>query len=402
MFNQLIILCGGRGTRLKEISGNIPKAMLPVFNRPFLDYLLRRVSVLPFEEIVLLGGYLGDQIYSSFHGEVYNGIPVKVVIDQEVGGTLLALHSVQDRLADNVWICNGDTFFNFSNFLLFRNVFFDESNLNYLFSVDVNNVDRYGAISYDDSNTIVSFTEKGAGNGTGKINSGFVKLKRADILCALQDNGTSLELDLLRSLVQQGRLKVVNGALTNFIDFGVPEDFARLEERISGSFPSEAIFWDRDGTINQDTGYTYKLEDYCLMNYLETDSVAFKNSRYLNFVVTNQSGIARGLYSDNDVYRFHHKMKLDFLDRGWKVDDLRFCPHHEEGIIEKFAIQCACRKPCTAMFEELLQRWSLCSSDTKFIGNSLSDKNAAVRMGIPYLSVNKNDFDLKKFREFVL
>ena len=70
MQNQLIILCGGRGTRLKELSRSTPKAMLQVFDRPFLDYLLRRVSVLPFEEIILLAGHLGDQIRSSFDGEV--------------------------------------------------------------------------------------------------------------------------------------------------------------------------------------------------------------------------------------------------------------------------------------------------------------------------------------------
>lgn len=401
MQNQLVILCGGRATRLQEISKDVAKSMLPVLGQPFLEYLLRRISVLPFDEIVLLAGHLGQQVYEKFHNRYYNGVLVRVVIEREPKGTLYAFHQIKDELAENIWICNGDTFFDYQDILKFRDVFSDKTDFSYLFSSEVSDTSRYGSISHSCDHIIEEFNEKSDDSGPGLISSGLAKIKRECLLNALQKDGVSLEYDLLRVLACERRLKVVNNAISNFIDFGVPKDYNILAEKVLLSFPTKAIFWDRDGTLNQDLGYTHKASDYQLMPYLHDTTNAFTNSKVLNFIVTNQSGIARGLYGLSDVYLFHKKMKDDFLKRGWIIDDIILCPHHVKGLVEELAVNCQCRKPQIGMFQELLQKWNISSDKTKFIGNTDSDMEAASRLNIPYLSVNEDDFNLQSLERFI-
>ena len=99
-----------------------------------------------------------------------------------------------------------------------------------------------------------------------------------------------------------------------------------------------AIFFDRDGVLNQDQGYVYKIKDW---RWIDGAIKAIKNCNernYFVFIVTNQSGIGRGFYSEQDVNKLHQFMQDDLQQYGAKIDDIRYCPHHQDAIITKYKI----------------------------------------------------------------
>lgn len=402
MRQQLVILCGGLGTRLGSLTRDMPKSMLPVGERPFLEYLLKRMSELPFDEVILLAGHLGEVIYEQFHGSIFNGVRVRVHVEKSAKGTLGAFNEIKSMLEDKVWICNGDTFINFEKLNELYRLFSTVDEMNYLFTAFVSDQSRYGGIELSETCFVEKFEEKQVNRKrSGLINSGFLKLNRADIFEALNRNGRSLENDLLAKLPVQRKLKAINGCVSDFIDFGIPKDFAKLASHVLSSFPDKAIFWDRDGTINHDNGYTHDLSDYYLLDYLDSGTSAFTSRETLNLIVSNQGGIALGIFSEEDFYRFHRHMKLDFLRRGMIINDVIMCPHHPEGLIPSLSKKCECRKPNTQMFRTLANNWDLKIEKCRFIGNAESDRQAAVSLGIPYLSITDESSCIDNVKEFL-
>ena len=89
-----------------------------------------------------------------------------------------------------------------------------------------------------------------------------------------------------------------------------------------------AVFFDRDGVLNQDKGYTYKIEEWVWIEGAINTIKRFNDANYWVFVVTNQSGVGRGLYTEEDVNQIHDHMRFELTEQGAKIDDIRYCPHH--------------------------------------------------------------------------
>lgn len=111
-----------------------------------------------------------------------------------------------------------------------------------------------------------------------------------------------------------------------------------------------AVFLDRDGTINVDKGYVYKIEDFEYLDGAIEGLIFFQKKGYLLVVITNQSGIARGLYSEMDFINLNEWMMKDLEQQGVHISRTYYCPHHPSAIIEKYRLKCYCRKPKTALF----------------------------------------------------
>ena len=145
-----------------------------------------------------------------------------------------------------------------------------------------------------------------------------------------------------------------------------------------------AIFLDRDGVLNVDTGYVYRLEDLKLLPGVPAALAALKSAGYLLIVVTNQSGVARGLYEMADVEAFHRALSRALLAAGSVApDDYLVCPHHPEAAVPDFRLDCDCRKPKPGMLKAAADRYGIDLAGSAMIGDRPSDMAAGQAAGVP-------------------
>lgn len=139
----------------------------------------------------------------------------------------------------------------------------------------------------------------------------------------------------------------------------------------------KAIFLDRDGTLNREKSYLYQEKD---LEFEEGTIEALSILRRLGYVllvVTNQSGVARGYYSEEDLKAFHQVFQARLQEEGQSIDAYYYCPHHPEKGLGKYKIDCSCRKPKTGMLEQGIAEYNIDRTKSYMIG----DKGADVRAG---------------------
>lgn len=146
-----------------------------------------------------------------------------------------------------------------------------------------------------------------------------------------------------------------------------------------------AVFFDRDGCLNHDGGFVHRWQDFrWLPGAIE--AIRLVNSAgFRAFVVTNQSGIARGYYTADDVCLLHRRMAADLAAHGAWIDAFRFCPHHPDF---GAAGPCLCRKPAPGMVSDLLKAWSIPPDRAFMVGDRATDVAAAEAAGIRGLQVS--------------
>ncbi len=145
-----------------------------------------------------------------------------------------------------------------------------------------------------------------------------------------------------------------------------------------------AIFLDRDGVLNKDVGYVYRLEDLVVLGGVVESLTKLKVKGFLLIVVTNQSGVARGKFDLSAVSLFNSQLEKEIARQGGPViDGFYVCPHHPEGIVEAFKKRCDCRKPSPGLILQAAKEHSIDLKKSWMIGDKDSDvqcaKNAGVR-----------------------
>ncbi|MCK9373384.1 MAG: D-glycero-beta-D-manno-heptose 1,7-bisphosphate 7-phosphatase [Sulfuricurvum sp.] len=139
----------------------------------------------------------------------------------------------------------------------------------------------------------------------------------------------------------------------------------------------KALFLDRDGVVNVEKNYLHKIEDFELMEGIVDVCRLYQNQGYLIIIVTNQSGIARGYYSEEDFKRLSEWMVGYFKALGIRISHIYHCPHHEsiDGA-------CECRKPEPGMFLTAQKQYDLDMNLSVMIGDNERDIEAAIRAGV--------------------
>ncbi|MDC1159046.1 HAD-IIIA family hydrolase [Pelagibacteraceae bacterium] len=151
-----------------------------------------------------------------------------------------------------------------------------------------------------------------------------------------------------------------------------------------------AAFLDRDGVINYDYGYVYKYEDFKLRPGVIKGLQFLKKKKFKIFIITNQSGIARGLFTERDLTILHSKLKKFFLKNKIKLDEIKYSPYHPKGIIKKFAKKHKSRKPDNLMVKEILKKWPIDIKKSFMIGDKLSDQKCAKKSRLYFEYANQN------------
>ena len=143
-----------------------------------------------------------------------------------------------------------------------------------------------------------------------------------------------------------------------------------------------AAFLDRDGTLNVDTGYLHRRADFRWLPGAVDAVRALNRAGFLVFVVTNQSGVARGLHDEAAVRDLHAFMTGELAAMGGRIDDFRFCPHHPRGSVASYVAACACRKPAPGMLLDLMRAWPVVREGSFMVGDRDSDAEAGRAAGI--------------------
>jgi D-glycero-D-manno-heptose 1,7-bisphosphate phosphatase len=143
-----------------------------------------------------------------------------------------------------------------------------------------------------------------------------------------------------------------------------------------------AVFLDRDGTLNEDTGYVHRIEDFRWLSGAIAAVRRLNAAGFYVFVVTNQSGVARGLFDEAAVRDLHGWMNEELRRAGAHIDDLRYCPHHPDATVPAYRMTCACRKPAPGMILDLMRSWPVIAEASIAFGDKERDAAAGRAAGI--------------------
>ena len=159
----------------------------------------------------------------------------------------------------------------------------------------------------------------------------------------------------------------------------------RSERRFAGQMPVRrpAAFLDRDGVINLDHGYVHSPDRFVWVEGAMAAIRWLNEQGYLVFVVTNQSGIARGYYDEAAVHALHGWMAAQLASAGAHIDAFYFCPHHPDAVHDALRLSCDCRKPKPGMLLRAFAEWPVERPGSFLIGDRSTDIEAAAAAGIP-------------------
>ncbi len=204
---------------------------------------------------------------------------------------------------------------------------------------------------------------------------------RKAILSRIGTAPCSLERDVLPGLAAKDLIDgcVVEGP---FIDIGIPEDFERAQPLVPSILRRPAAFLDRDGVLNEDTGYVHRPDQVRWVDGAREAVRWLNDAGYFVFIVTNQAGVARGLYSEDHVNELHDWMNKALRENGAHIDCFEYCPYHPEGIVEHYRRVLRAAQARAGMLKKLLAEWPVDTSRSFLVGDRSTDLEAAAAAGI--------------------
>jgi D-glycero-D-manno-heptose 1,7-bisphosphate phosphatase len=143
-----------------------------------------------------------------------------------------------------------------------------------------------------------------------------------------------------------------------------------------------AVFIDRDGTINTEKEYVYKIKDFELIPGTLDALKLFTDHGIKIYIITNQAGIAKGYYTEKQFHKLTDHMLVLLEKEGIKIEKVLYCPHHPEGVVPEYTMNCLCRKPNTKLIEDVISYEKYQVNELALIGDKNSDIEAGNRMGI--------------------
>ena len=372
MIAQAVILCGGKGSRLKNLTKKIPKPLLKVNKKPFIEYQIENLSRHGIKDIILLCCYKYELFKKKYHQKKILNSKVICINEKKPLGTGGGLLILKRKLNKYFYVLNGDTIFDI-NYLDFEKKF-QKKNLICIATTNKKG-SRFGKISKSNKS----------------INAGVYILNKK-ILRLFNKSFISLENDIFPKLKYKKKIQTIYYEKNkhNFLDIGIPSDFKKAQKKIIKSYIKPAVFLDRDGVINEDYGYVYKKSNFAWKKGIFNLIKFFNDINYYVFVISNQSGIGRGYYKTSDVNNLHEWVQKRLAEKGAHIDKFYFAPYFYENI--SFTIKDKkMRKPNTGMINLALKEWKINMKKSILIGDQENDKILAKKIKVKFFMVTKTN-----------
>ena len=379
----LVILAGGRGSRIKNFTNLLPKPLIKFSKISLLRYIINNFSKYSIDKIYILCGYKGKLIHREFHKKIINLVEINCIIEKRPMGTGGSLYSLKKIIKNDFILINGDTVFDidFNKFIKSKN----KKSIGSIALIKNKNYKSNKKLIGIGLNKKKDIIFK---NNSKLMNGGIYYLNKR-IFKYIKNINSSLENDIIPNLINKS---LFNGMVFDnfFLDIGTPKNLKSANFLIPNYFKKPAVFLDRDGVINYDKGYTYKIKDF------KFRPGVVKAIRYLNlknyyvFIVTNQAGIAKGFYTINDFFKLQKYIKNFLIKKNIFINDIKFSPYHPKGKIKKYSIKSNFRKPGNLMIESLFTQWNLDRKKSLMIGDKITDMKAAKKSNIKFFYVEKN------------
>lgn len=387
---QAVILVGGRGTRLGALAATTPKPLLPIAGDIcFLDTLIENIARHGVSDILLLAGHLGETVEARYAGVAIRGAKIRVIREAEPLGTGGALVGAKPHLDDIFLMTNGDSALDINYLALCAAL--GSNDMGALALRLVEDASRFGRVDVAGSR-ITGFHEKDAMHSGPALVSGGVYMLRRAVVDTIAATPCSIETDIFPELARQGRLAGHVAGDAYFLDIGLPETLDQARRDGPRLIHRGAAFFDRDGTLNHDDGYTFRPDDLVWRTGAIDAIRACNDAGLFVFVVTNQSGLARGRFTEAQMHAFHARMQDELAHAGAHVDQFYFSPFHAEGSVERLAIaDHPDRKPNAGMLRRACAEWSVDTARSFMIGDSDADAGAAAAMDLRFRRVGDGD-----------
>ena len=378
---DLVILAGGKGSRIKRFLDGNPKPLLKINRIPFLQILINEYAKYPFESIYILAGFRGNLIYKKFNNQFANFIKIKCFIERKSLGTAGALRVLRKRIKNDFLVVNGDSYID----LKLHNIFNKNNKRHKIF---LTNNKTYKSNKMLSNLSIGSKKNVKCGNNGNLMNAGVYFFKKK-IFNLIKNNSFSLEEEILPKLIKRNKIE---GEFNNkyFIDIGTEKNLLFARKTLNKYLTRPAAFLDRDGVINYDYGYVSSIKRFNFkkgvikaLNYLLL-------KKYNIFVITNQAGIAKGKFTLANFFKLQKEIKFFLNKKKINFSDVKFCPFHKDGIVKKFKKNSIMRKPNNGMILQLFKTWHIDKKNSFFIGDQKSDKMCAKKSNI-YFEYVQND-----------
>jgi histidinol-phosphate phosphatase family protein len=378
---QAVILAGGIGKRMQPLTFTTPKPMIKIQGRPFLDNIIKLLKKNNIEEIVILVGYLHQQIIDYYKDGSDWGLKIKYSInpaEMETGTRIKMAKSLIDNIfllvyADNYWPLKLDELLSFYN---------KQKTLGLI--TIYSNIDNYtkNNIKVNEKGIVEIYDKPRMTKGLNGVDIGFYIFKKS-VIDYIPIRNNNFEKSVLPKLIKK---KQLSGYLTNHKYYSL-SNLQRIPAIENYFKKKKVIFLDRDGVINKKAPkaqYITHYKDFIFLPKVKKALRLLKNKGYMIFIITNQSGIARGFMS-NEALDYIHKYMLNELNKiDVSIDDIFICKHGwDEG--------CFCRKPRPGMFFQAASKYQLDLYSCFSIGDDKRDKMAATSVGIKTFLVSDKE-----------
>ncbi len=159
---------------------------------------------------------------------------------------------------------------------------------------------------------------------------------------------------------------------------------------------NKCIFLDRDGVINKDIGYLKSPDQLIILPGVIEALIKLKEAGFLLIIVTNQSGIAKGFFYEDDLIKVHEALLAIFKKNNVYIDDIFYCPHHKDGTVEPYNISCNCRKPDTKMIKNSVIKYNIDLRKSYLVGDKDTDIQLAINAGLKSFYVKNDMYEYDK------
>ena len=417
---KIVIMAGGRGTRISELFPDIPKPLIPIEGIPVLEREIISLRDQGFKDIIMTVSHMGDKIMNHFGNGSKLGVSIQYYNEVTPLGNAGALFKLRKDLGtDPFLLLNADAVFDvdFNRMVKFHHA---HGGLVTLFTHPNNHPYDSGLIVANNDMSVQSWLAKEDVRPIyykNRVNAGLhvIDPKVLDMVTIDIDkigeldeqSGKTVKVDLDRQLLKPlaGTGKMFCYDSPEYVkDMGTPERFSQVEEdfkagRVSAknlSNKQKAIFLDRDGTINKYVGFLRDINDFELIDGVAEAIKEINKSGYLAVIITNQPVIARGEVTYEELNEIHNKMETLLGKEGAYLDAIYYCPHHPDsgfdGEVKELKFDCDCRKPKPGLLLKAAEELNIDLSKSWMIGDSKNDIMAGKNAGCKTALIGNEDY----------